>query len=53
MASELEQKAITLVEHILRDEDFPSDRLKLLKIDWSYITGEYFPNIHCEFYEEE
>ena len=53
MASELEQMAVTLVEVILRDGDFPSERLKLLKIDWSYISGEYFPNLECQFYEEE
>lgn len=48
-----ESKAMDVLNEILGHIDFPRERLKVIDLNWDQIYGEYFPVLHCEFYEEK
>ena len=53
MASEIEERAIDLVNKIISNPDLPRERIKTMSLRWEQVFGELVPNLDVEFYEEK
>ncbi len=49
----VESKAMDVLNEILGHKDFPRERVKVINLSWELVYEEYFPVLHCEFYEEK